>query len=213
MVRPLRIMALGLIGLAIIGLSGCNFGRLMTNPDVQLAAPHNATLPPSVDDARLPLVNGQGPPLEDPPDSIKAKGEKILRGLTQNQPLLTISGVSSSTILGTTRSWLGVPYAWGGNSRSGIDCSHLVYQVYRGSGIGSYPYMTTSQMKTAYYFMCVNWNNGGDIVLFRSLSHTGIYVGGGWMIDADSYYNKVMYDNLNTAYWQQWGPYPVRWTR
>lgn len=157
---------------------------------------------------QLPLVNGQGPPQETPPDSIVSRAKEFLR---RAGPLKLIGGVSSTTIVNNATTWIGVPYYWGGNSRSGIDCSHLVYQVYRQSGLSSYPYLTTDQMKRYSRFICVNWDDwGGDIVLFTGLSHTGIYMGGGWMIDANSRYG-VTWDNLNSSYWQFFHPYPVRY--
>jgi hypothetical protein len=205
MTRVIRvIVAVLTMVVPLLGLVSCDIDKLTTRPDT-------AAVPPQ-DDQRLPLVKGQGPPLEEPPDSIKVKGERIWRESRQASPMLVSGGASSYTILSQARSWLGVPYRYGGNSRSGIDCSHLVYQVYRGAGISSYPYLTTSQMRSSLGFACVNWNNeGGDVVLFRNLAHTGIYMGGGWMIDANSYYGKVTYDNLNSSYWQSMGPYPVRW--
>lgn len=121
---------------------------------------------------------------------------------TKIEMALSVVGVSSATIMNQTGQWLGVKYLLGGNSKSGIDCSHLVYQVYRGAGISSYPYMTTATMRTSTRFVCVN-PVAGDIILFPTLGHCGIYAGNGWMIDANSYYNKVMYDYLGDSYWSK----------
>lgn len=115
---------------------------------------------------------------------------------------LSVMGVSPATIINQTGQWLGVRYLLGGNSKNGIDCSHLVYQVYRGAGITSYPYMNTATMRTSSRFVCVN-PVAGDIILFPTIGHCGIYAGNGWMIDANSYYNKVMYDYLGDSYWSK----------
>ena len=162
----------------------------------------------------LPVIDGLSPPNATPPDSIVAKAEAYFRNRQTTPFSLYVAGVSGYTIASVANSWLGVPYYLGGNTRSGIDCSWLVYQVYHGAGITSYPYMPTAKMKTYGHFICVNWSNDpGDIVLFGGLGHTGIYMGGGWMVDANSYYayHKVMWDNLNDPYWQQFHPYPVRY--
>lgn len=194
---------LALSGLAVSTLTSCGKSTTSTAPIVQTST--------NGGDEQLPLVNGQGPPLETPPDSIVARAEKFFRGPI-GPTMLTIAGVPGNVIGNAANSWLGVPYVWGGNSRSGVDCSHLVYQVYHQAGIGSYPFLTTSAMKTYGHFICVNWSSDpGDIVLFVNLGHTGIYMGGGWMVDADSYYGRVMWDNLNSSYWQSMRPYPVRY--
>lgn len=129
-------------------------------------------------------------------------------------PLMKISdvmGVPSWRIMQETYTWLGVRYLYGGNSRSGIDCSHLVYQVYRNVGI-PYPYMTTSTMRTSSRFICVN-PAPGDIILFMNINHCGVYVGNGWMIDANSYYGKVRYDYIWDSYWSAMRPIAIRFVR
>lgn len=205
-----RLMALFTVLVSVLmlgGIIGCDSNRLATQPDSA------ATTPPEGDQL-LPLVNGQGPPLLEPPDSIKVRAEQILqeraRGAT---PLQLIGCVPSGNIVCQANSWLGVRYVWGGNSRYGIDCSHLVYQVYRGAGVLAYPFMTTSQMRSSSWLAPVGWSGDreGDVVLFRYLGHTGIYIGSGWMIDANSYYGKVMYDYVWSSYWQSMGPYLVHY--
>lgn len=121
---------------------------------------------------------------------------------------LNVMGVSSTTIMNQTYTWLGVPYVYGGNSRYGIDCSHLVYQVYRNVGI-AYPYMTTATMRSSSRFISVN-PVAGDVILFWGINHCGIYVGNGWMIDANSYYGKVRYDYIYDSYWSALRPNGVR---
>lgn len=121
---------------------------------------------------------------------------------------LSVMGVSSTTILNQTYSWLGVPYSYGGNSRNGIDCSHLVYQVYKNVGI-PYPYMTTTTMRSSSRFISVN-PVPGDIILFWGINHCGIYIGNGYMIDANYYYGKVRYDYIYDSYWSALRPNAVR---
>jgi cell wall-associated NlpC family hydrolase len=121
---------------------------------------------------------------------------------------LSVMGVSSTTILNQTYSWLGVPYVYGGNGRGGIDCSHLVYQVYRNVGI-PYPYMTTPAMRSSARFISVK-PVPGVIILFWGINHCGIYIGNGWMIDANYYYGKVRYDYIYDSYWAPLRPNAVR---
>lgn len=199
MQKQSSVLALVASMIAIAVIVGCGQMKTSTAPNVS----------PTGSNEQLPLINGLGPPQETPPDSIVARAKAFFQGRIGP---LSVAGVSGNTIGNAAKNWLDVRYVYGGNSRSGIDCSHLVYQVYRQAGISSYPYLTTSSMRTYGHFICINWpNEAGDIVMFSNLAHTGIYMGGGWMIDANSAYNKVMWDNLNSPYWQAQGPYPIRY--
>jgi cell wall-associated NlpC family hydrolase len=46
-------------------------------------------------------------------------------------------GISESVVVKAAKKWIGVESLHGGNDRSGIDCSHLVYQVYKKVGAKS----------------------------------------------------------------------------
>jgi len=75
----------------------------------------------------------------------------------------------------------GVPYAWGGSSPGGFDCSGLVRYAYRGAGI------------TLAHSSYAQWDAGrhvhrralraGDLVFF-GLGHVGIYLGSGRFVHA-----------------------------
>ena len=77
---------------------------------------------------------------------------------------------------------VGVPYRWGGESRSGFDCSGLVRWAYRHVGLdlphNSYALygvgrrVTRSRMRP------------GDVLFFSGLGHVGLYVGRGRMVHA-----------------------------
>lgn len=47
----------------------------------------------------------------------------------------TSSGSLGGRLVSQARSWLGVMYRWGGTSRTGVDCSGLVYRCLNGAGI------------------------------------------------------------------------------
>jgi peptidoglycan DL-endopeptidase CwlO len=78
--------------------------------------------------------------------------------------------------------YLGVPYAWGGASPAGFDCSGLVMYVYAQLGI-SLPHYAAAQ----YGFgtpVPRDELQPGDLVFFDGLNHVGIYIGGGMMVHA-----------------------------
>ncbi len=83
--------------------------------------------------------------------------------------------------------WLGTPYRYGGNDRTGVDCSGLVAAVYGAVGIGL-PRTSRSQYATASRIETDNLK-GGDLIFFGTgtvVNHVGIYIGNGEMIHASS---------------------------
>lgn len=77
---------------------------------------------------------------------------------------------------------LGVPYVWGGASPAGFDCSGLVMWTYAQLGI-SLPHYTVAQWN-ATLPISQSSAQAGDLVFFNGLSHVGIYLGNGQMVDA-----------------------------
>ncbi|HET8594702.1 MAG TPA: C40 family peptidase [Intrasporangium sp.] len=88
---------------------------------------------------------------------------------------------SASGIVGIAQSMFGVPYAYGGSSPSGFDCSGFTSWVYRQAGI-SIPRTASAQQSAA---TRVSSPQPGDLVFFGYPAyHVGIYVSPGRMIDA-----------------------------
>ncbi|GEL07648.1 NlpC/P60 family protein [Salisediminibacterium halotolerans] len=94
----------------------------------------------------------------------------------------------------------GTPYAWGGTTPSGFDCSGFIQYVFNQNGI-NLP-RTASQQ----------WNAGtsvsspqvGDVVFFETYtsgpSHNGIYLGNNQFIHAGSS-TGVTVSDMNSSYW------------
>jgi lipoprotein Spr len=84
-------------------------------------------------------------------------------------------------------SWLGTPYRYGGDDRSGIDCSGLVAQVYSAIGI-NVPRTSRTQYENSERVKTDNLQQG-DLIFFSNgaiVNHVGIYIGNGEMIHASS---------------------------
>lgn len=92
---------------------------------------------------------------------------------------------SASNVLATARKFLGLPYLWGGRSGFAVDCSGYSQLVYRLVGI-TLP-RDTGDQAAAGRPVSLSALRVGDLVLFRdgtSISHVGLYAGGGLMLHA-----------------------------
>jgi cell wall-associated NlpC family hydrolase len=82
---------------------------------------------------------------------------------------------------------LGVPYVWGGTGPDGYDCSGLVQAAYRAAGV-ALPRVAQTQFDAGPVLAPLTPPLPGDLVFFgtasTAVSHVGIYIGGGEMIDA-----------------------------
>ena len=85
-------------------------------------------------------------------------------------------------VVGIAMRYLGTPYAWGGASPGGFDCSGLVAYVYSQVGV-SLPHYTGAQW-TVGVPVSRSDLQPGDLVFFDGLGHVGIYIGGNQFIHA-----------------------------
>ena len=99
------------------------------------------------------------------------------------------------------KTWLGVPYRYGGASRSGVDCSGLTSQVYAKLGV-RLPRTAAEQARRG---TAVRNPAPGNLTFSnysggRSVSHVGIAVGNGRMINAPYPGTVVRYDPIPPKY-------------
>ena len=102
------------------------------------------------------------------------------------------------------RTWLGTNYKYGGDSKSGTDCSGLVMQVFLKVTAIKLPRNSADQQK-----FCRSVDRRklapGDLVFFSSsrngrVSHVGLYIGGGDFIHASTS-RGVIVSNLSEKYY------------
>lgn len=144
----------------------------------------------------------------------KAKAASIGRTLNQRKSLLaTLTAQQAQTVLSTTSpgtgtgatppptnnvptntnagqavafayAQIGCPYVYGatGPCHSGFDCSGLVQAAWASAGV-SIPRDTYSQWAGLPH-VPLSQLQPGDLIYFAGVSHVGMYVGGGYIIDA-----------------------------
>ncbi|WP_051709299.1 C40 family peptidase [Streptomyces sp. NRRL S-350] len=95
---------------------------------------------------------------------------------------------STETAVDFALAQLGKPYVWGGNGPSGYDCSGLVQQAYRRSGI-DLPRVADDQY-AATTPISAGQLRRGDLVFWSDsgrasgIHHVGMYLGGGTFVEA-----------------------------
>ncbi|MDQ1022467.1 cell wall-associated NlpC family hydrolase [Streptomyces umbrinus] len=125
----------------------------------------------------------------------------------------------AATAINTAKAMIGMPYSWGGGnadgpskgtccsprgrsgaSITGFDCSGLSLYAYAKAGI-NLP-RTAAQQYAASEPVKPGKVRPGDLVFYgdsaTNIHHVGIYVGGGWMIDAPRPGTKVRYSPLDS---------------
>jgi len=102
----------------------------------------------------------------------------------------------------TALRYLGVPYMWGGESFSGVDCSGFVQAVFRRNGI-ELPRTADAQFEVGRH-VAGSGLQPGDLVFFQTYaegaSHVGIYLGDGQFVHASSS-NGVRVDSMSESYY------------
>lgn len=99
-------------------------------------------------------------------------------------------------------SWMGTPYLYGGENRSGVDCSAFTQAVY--SSIDITIPRTASQQAAAAKTINPSILKFGDLIFFNTsgsgISHVGIYIGNGFFAHASSS-RGVVRESLSKEYY------------
>ncbi|MHB1159953.1 MAG: C40 family peptidase [Chloroflexota bacterium] len=115
-------------------------------------------------------------------------------------------GSGGDPIAALAQQYLGYRYLWGGHSpMTGFDCSGFTWYVYREAGI-NIPMHDLAGQLNAGPRISRDKLLPGDLVFFQNtykpgLSHSGLYLGGGRFINAETEAVGVQIRSLSDPYW------------
>ena len=108
-----------------------------------------------------------------------------------------------SPLISTAKSYIGVPYQFGGTTPKAFDCSGYLQYIFAKQGI-SIPRTADEQYKLGLRTKTSKELVPGDLVFFetyeKGASHCGLYLGGGEFIHTSSS-KGVRIDKLTDEYW------------
>lgn len=106
-------------------------------------------------------------------------------------------------ILDIARSYLGVPYKYGGTTPAGFDCSGYVRYVFNRAGY-SLPHNAGAMFQK---LKKVEEPRPGDLVFYHidgsTITHVGIYASRGRFLHSPKSGQVVEYTDMNAPYWKK----------
>jgi probable lipoprotein NlpC len=115
-----------------------------------------------------------------------------------------------NNVVETAKSYRGTPYRYGGTTRSGMDCSALIFHAYQSAGV-NLPRTSEAQSKVGKKVSEKNLEKG-DLLFFATgknrnkVSHSGLVTstsGGNIIFIHASTSLGVTEDNLSNKYWSK----------
>lgn len=176
-------------------LNGLNSNKLSTGQKLIVKVPEKPKEIVSTirEDEKVPVLASARPDIKEKIEEIEEiKASEDLSQMTITERLLLFA-----------KKMLHLPYRFGGNSFSGLDCSFFVKKVYSMVGI-ELPRSAREQF-TIGIPVSKNELQPGDLVFFRTYakfpSHVGIYLGENLFIHASARSKKVTIDSLEAPYY------------
>lgn len=139
-------------------------------------------------------------------NALKSTKIKVGQKLQVNAKTVSTTKKATTTnntkVVSVAKKYLGTRYVFGGASPSGFDCSGFVSYVFSKSGKSVGRQTAASFYKKA---KKVSSPKVGDLVFFsntykKGISHVGIYIGNGKMINASG--SKVNISTIHSGYWK-----------
>lgn len=116
------------------------------------------------------------------------------------------AGAASGDVASMAWAYVGAAYVWGAEGPYAFDCSGLTKFLYRQIGV-SLPHSARGQYSSAYgSFVSMDELQPGDLLFYANtagpgITHVGIYVGGGTMVNAMTPASGVGAVSIYSSYW------------
>ncbi len=122
------------------------------------------------------------------------------------EPVAPETGIGA-IVVSEALNYIGVPYVWGGTTPGGFDCSGFTYFIFNSVAGVNISRSLEVQASSGSYVSPENLQPG-DLVFQQNtykwgLSHVGIYIGGGQMVNAQSERVGVAIADIWDSYWGQ----------
>ena len=117
------------------------------------------------------------------------------------------SSEKRNLFINCAKAYMGTPYVLGGESKSGIDCSGLIYMAAQQAGLGKLPRTAKTQYSITQK-ISDSQREPGDLIFFQAdskISHVAIYLGDNQVLHSisDGPKTGVVTSKLSEKYWKQ----------
>ena len=128
-----------------------------------------------------------------------------------------VSASKCDAIIATAKSFLGTPHSSGGLSKSGIDCSGLVYTAFNSHCSKDLPRVAQEMARWGTIISSLNNLKKGDLVFFtgtyntsKFITHVGIYLGNNDFIHTSTSKGVSINNLKGSSYWESKFVYGTR---
>lgn len=119
-----------------------------------------------------------------------------------SEPLLSLNQNQTLQLLyAQYKEWRGTPYRYGGNNRSGIDCSAFVQRTFMSQFAIELPRTTKKQILAGIPIKRTDLQSG-DLVFFNKGTHVGIYLQDDRFLHASTKAGVII-SSIHNSYWSR----------
>ncbi len=152
-----------------------------------------------------PTLGAVEEPVAEEPAPAPAPAEEPVAA-PEPEPVAPETGIGA-IVVSEALNYIGIPYVWGGTTPGGFDCSGFTYFIFNNVAGINLSRSLEVQASSGSYVSAENLQPG-DLVFQQNtykwgLSHVGIYIGGGQMVNAQSERVGVAIADLWDSYWGQ----------